>query len=156
MTEREFLQEIWRPYDTVTIVNGIKGRVHSVSFKTRSVRIMMPQGAPEWFACDMITTHKSATCGDPNDLAMIEDLNNKLMDAEKRIEKLQTENTKMKQKLGARNMEAIGKNLNEILANMALKKKRIEKLENCISEIENILEVMQNEYNNEGEGNDLD
>ena len=142
MTEREFLQQVWRPYDTVTIETGIKGRVVNVCFSTRSVRIMMPQGSPEWFKCDMVSVHKSAT-GEPNDLCIIEDLHKKLMEAQNRIDNLQAENEKMKQRMESRNMEAIGRHLNEIAAILSMKKKRIEKLESCIGEIEDIIETMK-------------
>ena len=144
MTEREFLQQVWRPYDTVVIENGIKGRVHSICFRTRSVRIQMPQGAPEWFNCDMIVEHKSST-GATEDLAIIEELHTKIMEQEKRIENLQEENSRMKQKLESRNIEAIGKNLNEIAVSINLKKKRIEKLESCLAEIEATLQTIQQE-----------
>lgn len=142
MTEREFLQQVWRPYDTVTIENGIRGRVANVCFHTRSVRVQMPQGLPEWFKFDMITEHKSAT-GAPEDLAIIEDLTMRLDEANRRIETMQAENSRMKAKLESRNMEAIGKNLNEISTVIALKKKRIEKLESCMAEIETILSAIK-------------
>lgn len=141
MTEREFMQQVWRPYDTAVIENGIKGRVVNVCFHTRSVRIMMPQGSPEWFKHDMIVEHKSAT-GATEDLAIIESLTMKLDEANRRIEKLEAENAKMDGKLKSRNIEAIGKNLNEIGAMLNIKKKRIEKLEGCMAEIQAIVEKM--------------
>ena len=144
MTEREFMQQVWRPYDTAVIENGIKGRVVNVCFHTRSVRIMMPQGSPEWFRCDMIVEHKSAT-GAPEDLAIIESLTMKLDEANRRIEKLEAENARMDGKLKSRNIEAIGKNLNEIGAMLNLKKKRIEKLEGCMAEIQAIVDKMNAE-----------
>ena len=39
MTEQQFLQQVWRPYDSITTDTGIKGRVQNVCFPTRSVRI---------------------------------------------------------------------------------------------------------------------
>ena len=144
MTEREFMQQVWRPYDTAVIENGIKGRVVNVCFHTRSVRIMMPQGAPEWFKYDMIVEHKSAT-GATEDLAIIESLTMKLDEANRRIEKMEADNARMDGKLKSRNIEAIGKNLNEIGAMLNIKKKRIEKLEGCMAEINAILERMNAE-----------
>lgn len=138
MTEREFMQQVWRPYDTAVIENGLRGRVVNVCFHTRSVRIMMPQGSPEWFKCDMIREHKSAT-GAPEDLAIIESLTARLDEANRRVEKLEAENARMEGKLKSRNIEAIGKNLNEIAATLSIKKKRIEKLEGCMAEIKAII-----------------
>ena len=138
------MQQVWRPYDTAVIENGIKGRVVNVCFHTRSVRIMMPQGSPEWFKYDMIVEHKSAT-GAPEDLVIIESLTMKLDEANRRIEKLEAENARMDGKLKSRNIEAIGKNLNEIGAILNIKKKRIEKLEGCMDEIQAIVEKMNAE-----------
>jgi uncharacterized coiled-coil protein SlyX len=90
----------------------------------------------------MVSVHKSAT-GEPNDLCIIEDLHKKLMEAQNRIDNLQAENEKMKQRMESRNMEAIGRHLNEIAAILPMKKKRIEKLESCIGEIEEIIETMK-------------
>lgn len=88
MTEKEFMRQIWRPLDTVTVDGGIKGRVISVSFATKSVKVQMSKEVHEWFKYDLIDEHQSIK-GLPDDDAIIEDLHNKLMAANKRNEDLQ-------------------------------------------------------------------
>ena len=89
MTEQEFKKQVWRAYDTVEI-EGVAdhARVIAVGFPSLSVRAAVAPGVVEWFKCDQITDHHSAT-GNPDDLAIIEDLHNKLMAANKRNEDLQ-------------------------------------------------------------------
>lgn len=80
MTEKDFLRQIWRPYDTVEIDGGMKGRVTSVCFPTRSVRITINKEVHDWFKCEMIVSHTSAG-GETDDLEMIANLHEKLMKA---------------------------------------------------------------------------
>lgn len=89
MTEQEFKKQVWRAYDTVDI-EGVANhaRVIAVGFPSLSVRAAVAPGVVEWFKCDQITAHHSAT-GNPDDLTIIEDLHNKLMAANKRNEDLQ-------------------------------------------------------------------
>ena len=89
MTEQEFKKQVWRAYDTVDI-EGVANhaRVIAVGFPGVSVRAAIAPGVVEWFKCDQIVAHHSAT-GNPDDLAIIEDLHNKLMAANKRNEDLQ-------------------------------------------------------------------
>lgn len=89
MTEQEFKKQVWRAYDTVDI-EGVANhaRVIAVGFPSLSVRAAVAPGVVEWFKCDQIVAHHSAT-GNPDDLAIIEDLHNKLMAANKRNEDLQ-------------------------------------------------------------------
>ena len=134
MTEKEFLQQVWRPYDTVTVDGNIKGRVQNVCFATRSVRIKMPVGAPEWFRCELIIAHKSAT-GETDDIGIIENLHNKLMEAEKRIEKLTDENAQQAVKINAISAGTLIKNINMISTLVREKKSRINKIETCMEEI---------------------
>ena len=89
MTEQEFKKQVWRAYDTVDI-EGVANhaRVIAVGFPGLSVRAAIAPGVVEWFKCDQIVAHHSAT-GNPDDLSIIEDLHNKLMAANKRNEDLQ-------------------------------------------------------------------
>ena len=101
MTEQEFKRQVWRAYDTVEIEGVAKNaRVIAVGFPSLSVRAAVAPGVVEWFKCDQIVAHKSAT-GEPDDLAIIADLHNRLMAANKRNEDLQLilndKNEKMKE-----------------------------------------------------------
>lgn len=139
MTEQEFMKQVWRPYDTVTTENGIKGRVNNVCFPTKSVRVMMPDGMPEWFRCGMIAEHKSVTC-DPNDIALIEDLHNQLMGAQDRISKLEEEKERLTEGLKKTSMGAITTNVNTILSQLHEKKRRIERMEACMDALNELIE----------------
>ena len=97
MTEQEFLRQVWRPYDTVTI-DGMTGRVTSVCFSTRSVKASLSKDVHDWFKCDMIDEHKSIK-GLPDDDALIEDLHNQIMRKDKRIEEQQAIIEKQNEKL---------------------------------------------------------
>lgn len=99
MTEQEFMRQVWRPYDTVTI-DGMTGRVTSVCFPTRSVRVTLSKEVHDWFKCDMIEEHKSVR-GLPDDDSIIADLHNKLMAANRRIEEQQAIIDKQNEKLSA-------------------------------------------------------
>ena len=101
MTEQEFKRQVWRAYDTVEIEGVAKNaRVINVGFPSLSVRAAIAPGVTEWFKCDQIVSHKSAT-GEPDDLAIIADLHNRLMAANKRNEDMQLilndKNEKMKE-----------------------------------------------------------
>ena len=98
MTEKEFLRQVWRPYDTVTVDGGMKGRVTSVCFPSRSVKVTLSQEVHEWFKCDMIVSHTSAG-GGTEDAEIIQDLHNKLMAANDRNDKLQEMVTDLKMKV---------------------------------------------------------
>ena len=89
MTEQEFKKQVWRAYDTVDI-EGVAdhARVIAVGFPSLSVRAAVAPGVVEWFKCDQIVAHYSAT-GEPDDLAIIDDLHNKLMATNKRNDDLQ-------------------------------------------------------------------
>ena len=89
MTEQEFKKQVWRAYDTVDI-DGVAdhARVIAVGFPSLSVRAAVAPGVVEWFKCDQIVAHHSAT-GSPDDLAIIEDLQNKWLASDKRNSDLQ-------------------------------------------------------------------
>ena len=131
--------QVWRPYDTAVLENGISGRVLNVCFSTRSVRVRMPSGGPEWFRCELIAEHKSAT-GETNDLAIIEDLHRKLLAANMKIEELKITRTQLEEKLSNRNLENLMSKINMINEAVREKKKKAEKLETCMADVMTIIE----------------
>ena len=109
MTEQEFKRQVWRAYDTVEIEGVAKNaRVINVGFPSLSVRAAIAPGVTEWFKCDQIVSHKSAT-GEPDDLAIIADLHNKLMAANKRNEDMQLIINDQKEKIKNQNLQLQGK-----------------------------------------------
>ena len=142
MTEKDFLKQVWRAYDTVELENGIKGRVMNICFSTRSVRVVMPDGNPEWFRFNFVKEHISVA-SEPDDMAIIENLHNKLMDADNKINWLQEEKKRLEEKLSDNHIEKIKKNLNELLMVIDGKKKRVEKVEKCIEDLGTIISKIE-------------
>ena len=142
MTEKDFLKQVWRAYDTVELENGIKGRVMNICFSTRSVRVVMPDGNPEWFRFNFVKEHISVT-SEPDDMAIIENLHNKLMEANETIKKLQEEKKRLEEKLSNNYIEEILKNLNVLLTTIDGKKKRVEKVEKCIENLDTIISKIE-------------
>lgn len=139
MTDSEFLQQVWRPMDSVVLTNGIKGRVHNVCFTTKSVRIHMPEGPAEWFRCDYILEHKSMT-NEPDDISTIENLHQKLMDAEKRIEDLIAIKSMLEDKINRKVHGEILTKVNIIQNLVSEKRKHIEKVDACMEDIRMLIE----------------
>lgn len=137
MTEKEFMRQVWRPLDTVTVDGGIKGRVISVSFATKSVKVQVSKEVHEWFKYDLIDEHQSIK-GLPDDDAIIEDLHNKLMAANKRNEDLQAIVNVQNEKLAKDPMDGLKnlrKAINEIGGSLAAKQKRMAQAESAIDRI---------------------
>ena len=140
MTEKEFLQQVWRPYDSVTLENGIRGRVSNVCFYTRSVRVNMPVGAPEWFKYDMIVEHKTATSGDTTDLGLVEEMRVKLERMKVENENLKTKNAQMREKIKIITGVELVQSVESILSQLNDKKNRIERIEACITKVQDAVE----------------
>ena len=87
MTDYEFKRQIWRPYDSVDIGDGVMCPVLNVCFTTRSVRVNLPSGGAVWLKCDDIVSHKSSR-GEASDDDIIENLHNELMKEQERNENL--------------------------------------------------------------------
>lgn len=143
MTEKEFITHVWRPYDVVSI-EGIADRLRviNVCFNTRSVRVKMPgDGMAEWFHCELILSHTTQRGEAADDAAIIEELNNLILKADDIIIGLRNENKQLQEKLsGGNNYEAdILRCLNMIKEGLTEKKKKIEKVENGLLEIQNII-----------------
>lgn len=153
MTEQQFLQQVWRPYDTITTDTGIKGRVQNVCFPTRSVRIKMPDGLPEWFRCEQIVTHTSAS-GETTDLEIImeqqqiiknlEAQNARISEAKRNTEeKLHETRMKLEERMRTPATADLLKQLNVILNLVREKKARAEKLEDCMEQVNELIEKMK-------------
>lgn len=141
MTEKEFQRQVWRPYDQITTADGIPGKVLQVAFNSKSVRVFI-SGAPEWMRCEMIETHTTGKGADGDDLATIEQLQTKLDFANQRVEVLKDEVKELEEKLARNYAGDLLRNVNIILSNLAEKKKRIEKMDDCMVEIMEVIERM--------------
>jgi len=127
MTEQEFLRQVWRPYDTV-IVDGMTGRVTTICFSSRSVKATLSKDVHEWFKYDMIEEHQSIK-GFSDDDAIVEDLHNKLIAANKRNEDLQRIVDTQKEKLSndpSEGLKKLRKFVTEVRDALATKQKRVQ------------------------------
>ena len=97
MTEQDFLRQVWRPYDKITTADGVPGKVLGVSFTTKSVRAFI-SGAPEWVSCTLIETHTTGKGADGDDVAIIEELHNKVLHQANEIERLRNEKNLLAEK----------------------------------------------------------
>jgi hypothetical protein len=142
MTEKEFQKQVWRPYDQITTADGVKGNVLNVCFTTKSVRAFI-SGAPEWVRCELIETHTTGKGSDGDDSAIIEELHKKVLNLQDTIEKQQEQNAQLAEKLNMISGGELIKNVNVILSQLQEKKKRIEKIETCMVEVEAVVEKIK-------------
>ena len=142
MTEQEFQKQVWRPYDQITTADGVKGKVLNVCFTTKSVRAFI-SGAPEWVRCELIETHTTGKGADGDDSAIIEELHKKVLNLQGTIEKQQEQNAQLAEKLNMISGVELIKNVNVILSQLQEKKKRIEKIETCMIEVEAVVEKIK-------------
>lgn len=142
MTEQEFQKQVWRPYDKITTAEGVPGKVLNVCFTTKSVRAFI-SGAPEWVRCELIETHTTGKGVDGDDSAIIEELHKKVLNLQDTIEKQQEQNAQLAEKLNMISGGELIKNVNVILSQLQEKKKRIEKIETCMIEVEAVVEKIK-------------
>ena len=142
MTEQEFQKQVWRPYDQITTADGVKGKVLNVCFTTKSVRAFI-SGAPEWVRCELIETHTTGKGADGDDSAIIEELHKKVLNLQDTIEKQQEQNAQLAEKLNMISGGELIENVNVILSQLQEKKKRIEKIETCMVEVEAVVEKIK-------------
>ena len=142
MTEQEFQKQVWRPYDKITTAEGVPGKVLNVCFTTKSVRAFI-SGAPEWVRCELIETHTTGKGGDGDDSTIIEELHKKVLNLQDTIEKQQEQNAQLAEKLNMISGGELIKNVNVILSQLQEKKKRIEKIETCMVEVEAVVEKIK-------------
>ena len=143
------MRQIWRPLDTVTVDGGIKGRVISVSFATKSVKVQVSKEVHEWFKYDLIDEHQSIK-GLPDDDAIIEDLHNKLMAANKRnddqqkiIDDYKKKMEDLKQRAATSSVTTLRKQVNVLIADLVVKKKLIGSIESATTRINDVLDKIE-------------
>lgn len=138
MTEQEFQQQVWRPYDQITTAGGVKGKVLQVAFNTKCVRAYI-SGSPEWIKCDLIETHTTGKGGDADDAAIIEELHNKLITAQDKIVGLKTERDQLRERASGNHFAEILRALNMIKEGLTEKKAKIAKIDSGLEQIQNFL-----------------
>lgn len=129
MTEQEFDTQVWRRFDVVTTDTGIETTVMNVCFTTRSVRIFVKNAQPEWMPCKRIVTHTTHKGGDADDSAIIEELHNKIMKQDEKIERLTNEKQLLAEKISKNYLEDILRAVNMLKEGLTEKKNKVEKVE---------------------------
>ena len=129
MTEQEFDQQVWRRFDNVTTDTGIETTVMNVCFFTRSVRIYVKNAPPEWLPAKRIMTHTTRKGGDADDSAIIEELHDKIMKQDEKIERLKNEKAALAEKISKNYLGDILQAVNMVKEGLTEKKNKVEKVE---------------------------
>ena len=144
MTEQDFLRQVWRPYDKITTADGVPGKVLGVSFSTKSVRAFI-SGAPEWVSCTLIETHTTGKGGDADDIAIIEDLHNKVLNQATEIERLRDEKKLLAEKISKNYLGDLLRAVNLMQQGLQEKKKKMDQIDSGLKQIQDALEKMEQE-----------
>ena len=142
MTEQEFIRQVWRPYDKITTAEGVPGKVLGVSFTTKSVRAFI-SGAPEWVKCELIETHTTGKGADGDDVAIIEELHNKVLRQADEIDRLQAEKKTLTEKISKNYLADLLRAMNIIKEGIQEKKNKIAKIDNGLEQIQAALAKME-------------
>ena len=113
----------------VTTDTGIETTVMNVCFTTRSVRIFVKNAPPEWLPFKRIEKHTTRKGGDADDSAIIEELHNKIMKQDERIERLTNEKQQLAEKISKNYLEDILRAVNMLKEGLTEKKNKVEKVE---------------------------
>ena len=142
MTEQDFLRQVWRPYDKITTADGVPGKVLGVSFTTKSVRAFI-SGAPEWVSCTLIETHTTGKGADGDDVAIIEELHNKVLHQANEIERLRNEKNLLSEKISKNYLGDLLKAVNLMKQGLQEKKHKMEQIDSGLAQIHATLEKME-------------
>ena len=142
MTEQDFLRQVWRPYDKITTADGVPGKVLGVSFTTKSVRAFI-SGAPEWVSCTLIETHTTGKGAEGDDVAIIEELHNKVLHQANEIERLRNEKNLLAEKISKNYLGDLLKAVNLMKQGLQEKKHKMEQIDSGLAQIQATLEKME-------------
>ena len=142
MTEQDFLRQVWRPYDKITTADGVPGKVLGVSFTTKSVRAFI-SGAPEWVSCTLIETHTTGKGAEGDDVAIIEELHNKVLHQANEIERLRNEKNMLAEKISKNYLGDLLKAVNLLKQGLQEKKHKMEQIDSGLAQIQATLEKME-------------
>lgn len=126
-------------YDQITTADGVKGKVLQVAFNSKCVRVFI-SGSPEWIKCNLIETHTTGKGGDADDAAIIEELHNRVLGLQERVDCLTEEKAKLMEQMSKNHAGALLTQVNIIGSQLQEKKKRIEKIETSIQMIREVIE----------------
>ena len=142
MTEQDFLRQVWRPYDKITTADGVPGKVLGVSFTTKSVRAFI-SGAPEWVSCTLIETHTTGKGADGDDVAIIEELHNKVLNQSDEINRLREEKKALAEKISKNYLGDLLRAVNLMEQGLREKKHKLDQIDSGLKQIQDALAKMK-------------
>ena len=142
MTEQDFLRQVWRPYDKITTADGVPGKVLGVSFTTKSVRAFI-SGAPEWVSCTLIETHTTGKGADGDDVAIIEELHNKVLNQSDEINRLREEKKAVAEKISKNYLGDLLRAVNLMEQGLREKKHKLDQIDSGLKQIQDALAKME-------------
>ena len=142
MTEQDFLRQVWRPYDKITTADGVPGKVLGVSFTTKSVRAFN-SGAPEWVSCPLIETHTTGKGADGDDVAIIEELHNKVLNQSDEINRLREEKKELAEKISKNYLGDLLRAVNLMEQGLREKKHKLDQIDSGLKQIQDALAKME-------------
>ena len=142
MTEQDFQKQIWRTYDQITTADGVKGKVLGVSFTTKSVRAFI-SGAPEWVSCTLIETHTTGKGADGDDVAIIEELHNKVLNQSDEINRLREEKKALAEKISKNYLGDLLRAVNLMEQGLREKKHKMDQIDSGLKQIQDALAKME-------------
>ena len=144
MTEQDFLRQVWRPYDKITTADGVPGKVLGVSFTTKSVRAFI-SGAPEWVSCTLIETHTTGKGADGDDVAIIEELHNKVLNQSDEINRLREEKKALAEKISKNYLGDLLRAVNLMEQGLREKKHKMDQIDSGLKQIRDALAKMESD-----------
>ena len=144
MTEQDFLRQVWRPYDKITTADGVPGKVLGVSFTTKSVRAFI-SGAPEWVSCTLIETHTTGKGADGDDVAIIEELHNKVLNQSDEINRLREEKKALAEKISKNYLGDLLRAVNLMEQGLREKKHKMDQIDSGLKQIQDALVKMESD-----------
>jgi hypothetical protein len=144
MTEQDFLRQVWRPYDKITTADGVPGKVLGVSFTTKSVRAFI-SGAPEWVSCTLIETHTTGKGADGDDVAIIEELHNKVLNQSDEINRLREEKKALAEKISKNYLGDLLRAVNLMEQGLREKKHKMDQIDSGLKQIQDALAKMESD-----------
>ena len=144
MTEQDFLRQVWRPYDKITTADGVPGKVLGVSFTTKSVRAFI-SGAPEWVSCTLIETHTTGKGADGDDVAIIEELHNKVLNQSDEISRLHEEKKALAEKISKNYLGDLLRAVNLMEQGLREKKHKMDQIDSGLKQIQDALAKMESD-----------
>ena len=144
MTEQDFLRQVWRPYDKITTADGVPGKVLGVSFTTKSVRAFI-SGAPEWVSCTLIETHTTGKGADGDDVAIIEELHNKVLNQSDEINRLREEKKALAEKISKNYLGDLLRAVNLMEQGLREKKHKMDQIDSGLKQVQDALAKMESD-----------